>query len=228
MFSSQITGNPTPTTDNLSNAFQNNLGKEEFLQLLVVQLQNQDPLSPMESQEFAAQLAQFSSVEQLTSIDNNIKEGINTDFILSQTINNTLATSLIGKEITAMGNQVELTDGEPVDIFFDLADFSEQVTLTISDAAGNVVRTIEANGLSEGIRSLSWDGLDGDGTALPAGTYTFQVSATGKDGAEVTANELIRGLAGALHFENGQAMLKVGQLKISFGDVMEISTGSGA
>ncbi len=228
METSQITGFTPPSTDNLSNVFENDLGKEEFLNLLVAQLQNQDPLNPMEGQEFASQLAQFSSVEQLTSIDGNIEQGISADLVLSQTINNTLATTLIGKQITALGNQVELQPGEGVGIYFELGDFAEDVTINIMDAAGNIVRTLDAHSLSTGIQSVEWDGMDGDGTSLPEGTYTFEVEASGKDGASVVVQELIRGLAGSLQYQGGTAMFKVGNLSVNFGDVLEIASGLGA
>ncbi|MCB0281046.1 MAG: hypothetical protein H6627_11810 [Calditrichae bacterium] len=233
MFSSQIAGtaNTISTSGSSSNVFSNDaMGKEEFLQLLVAQLQNQDPLSPMEGQEFASQLAQFSSVEQLTSIDNNIQESINTDLVLSQTINNTLATALIGKQVTAAGNELEIgaEGAAPIDVYFSLAGYSDKVTVSIMDEAGHVVRTLNAHGMSSGIRSLEWDGKDDDGDSLPEGTYSFTVDAIGKDGAGVKATELIRGLASALQFEGGGATIKVGQVRINFGDVLEISNGLGA
>ncbi len=228
METSQITGFTPPSTDNLSNVFENDLGKEEFLNLLVAQLQNQDPLNPMEGQEFASQLAQFSSVEQLTSIDGNIEQGISADLVLSQTINNTLATTLIGKQITALGNQVELQPAEGVGIYFELGDFAEDVTINIMDAAGNIVRTLDAHSLSTGIQSVEWDGLDSEGTSLPEGIYTFEVEASGKDGASVVVQELIRGLAGSLQYQGGTAMFKVGNLSVNFGDVLEIASGLGA
>ncbi|KAA3617620.1 MAG: hypothetical protein D8M58_01320 [Calditrichaeota bacterium] len=224
----QVTSSNSATTDNLSNVFENDLGKEEFLNLLVAQLQNQDPLNPMEGQEFASQLAQFSSVEQLTSIDGNIEDSINTDFVLSQTINNTLATTLIGKQITALGNQVELQPDTPVNLHFELADFTENVSVNVMDAAGNIVRTIEANNLSSGIQSVEWDGLDKDGLELPEGTYTFEVDATDNEGTAIDVQELIRGFAGSLQYEGGQAMFKIGNIRVNFGDVLEISSGLGA
>ncbi len=228
MDTSEISGFTSPTTDSLSNVFKNDLGKEEFLNLLVAQLQNQDPLNPMEGQEFASQLAQFSSVEQLTSIDNNIEQGVSADIVLSQTINNTLATTLIGKQITALGNQVELKPDQPVGLYFELADFANDVTVNVMDAAGNIVRTLNANGLSSGIQSVEWDGMDTDGTALPEGTYTFQVEATGKDNASIDVRELIRGLAEALQYEGGTALFTIGKIKVNFGDVLEIASGTGA
>jgi flagellar basal-body rod modification protein FlgD len=227
MFTTSVTDSTTSSTD-LSNVFQNDLGKEEFLRLLVAQLQNQDPLSPLEGQEFASQLAQFSSVEQLTSIDSTIQESVESDQLLSQTINNTLATSLIGKQVTAIGNQIELKgDGTEQDVYFRLASDASSVTVNIMDAAGNVVRTLEGGNLTTGVRSLSWDGTDGDGNDLPEGTYTFEVAAQSSDGTDVAAEELVRGIAGSLQFAGGYAVLKIGDIEIGFGDVLEISSGLG-
>jgi len=214
-------------TSSLANVFQNGLGKEEFLRLLVVQLQNQDPLSPLESQDFSAQLAQFSSVEQLNNIDSNLESSINTNVLLSQTINNTLATTLIGKQVTAQGNQVQLVKGENADISFKLADTAQDITVTITDAAGNVVRTIDAHNLDKGIQSVEWDGLGDEGNELPSGIYTFSVEATDAAGQPVISQPLIRGIAGSLLYEGGAAVLRIGDLSVSFGDVMEISSGLG-
>lgn len=219
----------TATTGAISDAkvFQNSLGKEEFLKLLVVQLQNQDPLSPMESQDFSAQLAQFSSVEQLTNIDSNLEESIQTNVVLSQTINNTLATTLIGKQVTATGNRVQLIEGTPAAVSFELQTPAQEATVTITDSAGNVVRTLEGQNLGSGIQSLEWDGLDDDGVAVPEGVYSFSVKATDASGAEVVTQPLIRGIAGSLMYSGGTAFLRIGDLSVSFGDVLEISGGLG-
>ncbi len=219
----------TTGTSALSDArvFQNSLGKEEFLKLLVVQLQNQDPLSPMESQDFSAQLAQFSSVEQLTNIDSNLETSIQTDVVLSQTINNTLATTLIGKQVTAAGNQVQLVEGKTTNVPFELQSDAQEVTITITDQAGNVVRRLEGQNVGSGIQSLEWDGLDDDGVELAEGVYTFDVQAKDAAGDEIVTQPLIRGIAGSLMYNGGSAVLRIGDLNVGFGDVLEISGGLG-
>jgi len=219
--------NAGPTTLGQKTSTGDELGKQEFLTLLVAQLKNQDPLSPLESQEFAAQLAQFSSVEQLTSIDTNIKDGIDTDMVLSQTINNTLATALIGKEVTAQGNRIEFNGEDPVKLYYMLPDYADSVNIDVLDGAGNVVRTLSAGSVSDGIRSLEWDGKDKNGNMLPEGGYSFEVSAVDRDGQALDVIPLIKGLARSLQYNAGGAVLMVGNTRVSFGDVLEISAGLG-
>jgi len=206
---------------------QNDFNKQEFMNLLVAQLQNQDPLSPLKGQEFASQLAQFSSVEQLSNIDSNLKQSISSNAVLSQTINNTLATALIGKQVTAQGNSIDLSGDGEVSVPFRLGQDAATIKVTITDSAGNVVRTIDAGGKSAGIRSVDWDGKDDHGDALPEGIYSFNVEAKTGDGSVVNSQELIRGLASSLQYSNGGAVLKVGQIEVKFGDVLEISSGKG-
>jgi len=97
----------------LSQATSANLGKNDFLKLLTTQLQNQDPSNPMKGKDFAAQLAQFSSVEQLTNISGQIEEQGKSDGALAQSINDSVATDLIGQTVETSGNTLQWTgEGE--------------------------------------------------------------------------------------------------------------------
>lgn len=213
--------NPTISKQLATSASQD-LGKAEFLQLLVAQLRNQDPLSPMEGQEFAAQLAQFSSVEQLTSIDSSLKDGIDTDLMLTQAVNNTLATNFIGKQVASLGNQVSLLSGESASVNFYLADYAQDVKVKIYDEAGNLVRTMEYRGMNSGKQSLEWDGLNENEEQLPGGNYTFQVEATNSDGDTLDVTTFTRGLVSAVRYSNGTAVLVVNGKEIPLSDVLEI------
>ena len=93
------------------------LNQEEFLTLLITELENQDPLSPMESQEMATQMAQFSSLGCLYSIDEQLGESLGYDLVMNQAINNTLAASLIGKEIVEPHHLFDLREGEPAEVW---------------------------------------------------------------------------------------------------------------
>lgn len=102
MIGTELVGSSTASSGSLSQAMGGTtLAKEEFLTLLLAQLKNQDPLSPMENHEFAAQLAQFSQLEELQNIDSSIEQGLEVDLILTTAINNTLAATVIGKSASA-------------------------------------------------------------------------------------------------------------------------------
>lgn len=198
------------------------MGKDEFLKLLVAQLKNQNPLSPAEGQEFASQLAQFSSVEQLTEINSNIQGSAKSDLILTQAVNNTLATNFIGKEVTSLGDTVSLVSGDSPSVSFSLSDYAADVTVKIYDETGNLVRTLNAAGLDAGMQSLQWDGKDEDGNLLPGGNYRFEAEAKGADDEALTVTELTKGIVSTIRYDNGQAVLIVNGKQIALADVLEI------
>jgi len=210
------------TASNITPNNAQSMGKEEFLKLLVAQLQNQNPLSPLEGQEFAAQLAQFSSVEQLTSINDNIQNGTDADLTLTQAVNNTLSANFIGREITSLGNTVTLVSGETPSVNFVLNDYADKVTVKIYDEADNLVGTIESTGMDAGINSLVWDGKDAQGNPLPGGNYHFKVEATDADDNPVKVNELTKGIVSSVRYMDGRAVLIVNGKEISLSDVLEI------
>ena len=115
------------------------MDKDAFLNLLVTQLQNQDPLNPTDSVEFTAQLAQFSSLEQLSNVNDNLEQLQN----YQASINNSQAVSLIGKDITAKGNALQLKDGGPAGCNFSLDGSAAIVTISLYDSTGEFVMILE-------------------------------------------------------------------------------------
>ena len=208
---------------NLMNAGNVQMGKYEFLQLLVTQLKNQDPLSPMQSQEFASQLAQFSSLERLMNIDDSLKDGVNTDMLLAQTIQNTMATNFVGKEVLSYGDNIPLMTGDnKVPLSFELAGDAEKVSVEIYDENDNLVRTIKMSSLDKGRNSVDWDGKDDAGKELPGGNYHFKIVAEDGDGNKVIAKTLSRGIVSAVRYEKGQPVLVVNGKDVYFGDIVQI------
>lgn len=205
---------------------QASMGKDEFLKLLVQQLKNQDPLSPMESQDFAAQLAQFSSLEQLTNMSGMMEESMNIDLMLTQAINNTMATSFIGKEVSAIGDSISLSEGEPVDLSFKLSDQAETVTVKVKDMAGNVIKEMEMGALSSGKHTIEWDGTNRNGESVPDGKYTFEVEALDSNEELVTAQTMIMGLITGIQYDKGGAVFIVDGNEIPFNQVLEITEAS--
>jgi flagellar basal-body rod modification protein FlgD len=210
--------NPSQTSTGANSV----LGQMDFLQLLMIQLSYQDPMNPMNSQEFAAQLAQFSQLEQLTQMNQNMDLSMQTNLILAQSVNNTMAATMIGQQVLAYGDEVELAEGEEAVLNYDLNGAAQNVTITIQDASGVTVRTLEAGPQSSGNQQFTWDGLDDQGDELPAGIYTFSISATTSAGTSVQATTYVGGTITGVSYVEGMAQFMVGGIEIALGDIYQI------
>lgn len=196
-------------SDSSGSAGNTQMGKQEFLKLLTAQLKNQDPMDPMKGKQFATQLAQFSSVEQLMNIEETLSNQSSDNDGLVKTLNNSMAAGLIGKTVQTSGNQIDLADGESADLSFSLDHRAANVEVTVRDQAGNAVRTMTESNLDEGAHTISWDGTADGGENLPAGSYSFDVQATGPDGGPIAAETFSRGTVEKVRFEEDGALLVV-------------------
>lgn len=155
------------------------LGKDEFIKLLVAQMTHQDPLAPMDGQQMAAQLAQFSSVEQLINISGKFDAQSAASNALLGVVNNSSAIDLIGKTVTILDDQVMAGANGTDSLEIDVPEAGAG-RLQILDTNGVVVREIELGALSAGERTLELDdALDG----LPDGPYRVAVDVTHADGS---------------------------------------------
>jgi flagellar basal-body rod modification protein FlgD len=211
------TASSTPS----SAAGSTDLDKDAFLQLLVTQLQYQDPLNPMENTEFIAQLAQFSSLEQLTNVNKNLEIGAE----LTQSVNNALLTNLIGKDIKAMGSTISLSDQGATSVSYDLSADSE-VQITITDGDGDVVRTIDAGSQDAGTQEYTWDGLTDSGEAASEGEYQVEVKTVSSEGTNTSLTTYVFGLVTGVQFEDGSPVLYLGDLAITPSQVVAITEHS--
>ena len=218
---SAATGSNTQT-EAAAAAATKTMGKDAFLKLLITQLQHQDPLNPADSTEFTAQLAQFSSLEQLSNVNANLAELK----LYQASINNAQAVSFIGKDIVSKGKSLQVKSGQPVACEFELKSAAKQVVVSIYDAAGNFVRDIQSTALSGGKQSLSWDAKDRTGNTVPDGTYSFEVQAEGADGGKVDVTTYSKGTVTGVTFEDGITYLIVGRSKVAIGDVTQVSQGN--
>ncbi len=205
----------------------NVVGKDDFLKLLVTQMRYQDPLNPLKGTEFSAQLAQFSSLEQLQNIANKLDASVEADMLLAMSINNTMATTLVGKNVRAISNELFYDGENPITIDYKLSGNASKVTVEIVDDNGQVLRTLTATGMMMGDRSIDWDGRDNRGNNVPTGQYQVRVSATAQGGGMVAAQPLAIGTVSGVRFVNGNPMLLVDGLEIPFGAVLEITNGDG-
>lgn len=151
---------------------ENTLGQDEFLTLLVAQLQNQDPLNPTDATEFTAQLAQYSQLEQLFNL-NDAMDGLSAAQTSSQKVS---ALSLIGKEVVVEDTHFPF-DGAPTRIGYRVDGPATNISLQIRNSAGATVATLNAGDTTPGEHFLTWNGLDQNGAPLPADTYQLAVTA---------------------------------------------------
>jgi flagellar basal-body rod modification protein FlgD len=165
----QLSASSPTTTPKTSNE---SISQNEFLRLFVAQLQHQDPLSPMEPNELTAQLAQFSSLEQLTGINQRLDSMASA----SQKSTDTSVLGLIGRTVTFDGAQLGLADGKSPPVEYTL-DADADVTATVRDAKGEVVRQIEIGKQGIGPQRFEFDGKNGRGTELPDGVYSLEITA---------------------------------------------------
>ena len=197
------------------------LGKNDFLNLLVAQLQHQDPLSPADSTEFTAQLAQFSSLEQLNNINDNLK-----NMELFQTaMTNSQAVSYIGKEITAKGNTVQLESGRPAECQFELEANAALATISVYDVNGGFVKSFETGPLNSGRQSAAWDGTDRNDNPVSAGLYRFEVQAVDADNQGVSVTPLMSSVVTGVSFKDQTASLITDLQTIAIDDVIAVSEG---
>lgn len=223
---SEIFGGTTTVQDsgypNSSSTKKNILGKDDFLKMLVTQLHYQDPLNPMKSTEFSAQLAQFSSLEQLQNIDKSLQQSLDANYMLTTSINNTLAANLIGKQVRAYGNRLYLGESKQANVHFDLSADAKNVQIEILDENDQVRRTITLDNLKAGEHSWVWDGKDKSGVTLPTGEYRFRVEATDSEGQAVSVENYISGSISGVRYSNNGAVLMIGNLTVNMSDVYEI------
>jgi flagellar basal-body rod modification protein FlgD len=194
------------------------VGKDDFLNLLVTQLKYQDPLNPMESQEFSAQLAQFSSLEKLSGIDETLLE-IQKSLDAKRNEN---ILDYIGKSVKTSGNTVSVTNGIADSGVYSLKA-SADVKISVFDAMGTEIRSIEAGLKDAGEHSIGWDGLDNRGNKVGDGLYSIIINAADQTGASVSADVYHTGEVTGVTNQNSIPYLIVGRKLVSPDEIIEIT-----
>lgn len=198
------------------------LGKEDFLKLLVTQLRAQDPFEPMSNEEFVAQLAQFSSLEQMQNMNLNLTDSIQAGYLLNTTINNSLITTLIGKQVKVETNLATLGQGGQVDIGFDLDSAYRSAAVKIYDEHDTLVRTIEIDAPGAGVQQINWDGRNDSGVAVPPGPYRIEVAAELPDGSFAKIESYLTGTITGVRYRNGSAVILLGAVEVAPSQITEV------
>ena len=200
------------------------LGKDDFIQLLVTQLQNQDPLNPMEDTEFVAQLAQFSSLEYLGNISTGI-ENLQTQGARQEMIG---AAGYIGMQIRASGDAIsKKADGSISKVYFTLSSDIVGGDINIIDSGNNIVRTELLGASTAGQYEYQWDGKDASGEDLPQGQYYIYMRGVGMENELVQISTEVSGTVAAVQSENNEQYLRLDDGRfVRFMDVIEIVSPS--
>jgi len=190
---------------------------DTFLTLLTTQLQYQDPLNPMDTNEFTSQLVEFTGVEQAISTNQKLDQLI----ALQDSMQLNDAVGYMGKQVGADGIILMLQDGEST-ITYDLGANASEASILIIDEEGNTVRTLEGD-TEVGHHEIVWDGLDDDGEPLEDGLYGFLVTAIDADDAPVPLVQGTIGRVTGVKLVDDVVTLEVGELEIALSDVLSIS-----
>jgi flagellar basal-body rod modification protein FlgD len=199
--------------------------QDQFLTLLVAQMNNQDPLNPMDNYQLTSQLAQISTVQGIQDLKTSLQT-ISSQVDLGQSMD---AVSMIGKQVLFPGNSLKVdTDASTgtrimTPIGVDVQTDAHDVSLKISDSTGRVVRTMDLGAQQAGIVTPTWDGKDDSGNTMPDGKYTFTVAATDDNGSAVTADALTYGQVGGVSYSTQGVRLDLGLAgQVSMLDVRKV------
>lgn len=197
------------------------IGANQFLQLLVTQLRNQDPLSPLQANEFAAQLAQFSSLEQLVQVNAGLATQTNAATASTIATQTQLGASLVGRQVVAQTDQIEIGADGTASVLADVGVPGGTAALRLLDASGKTVATQDL-GTLEGGRQII------DLTGMPPGVYTTALGVVGADGTALPVTTYTAGTVGGVTMQDGLPMLRIGGIAVPVSSLIEILPGTGA
>ena len=211
------TTNANGTTNGASALNQLSGNFSTFLTLLTTQLQNQDPTSPMDSNEFTQQLVEYSQVEQQINTNTNLQS-----LITQGTTNaSAITTSYLGKNVSVTNGNASLTDGAAT-WTYNLGTASATTQLSVTNSAGQTVYT-GAGSTTAGNNTFNWNGEDANGNQLSDGTYKLTVTATDQSGATITTSVASAGTVSQIDLTGSSPMLVIGNMEVSPSDIAAVS-----
>jgi flagellar basal-body rod modification protein FlgD len=202
----------TTSTDPLASLSSN---FSDFLNLLMTQLQNQDPTSPMDANSFTSELVEFSSVEQQINTNASLTQLIQ----LTQAADVTQSSAILGKQVTVQSSEIPLQNGSGTLNF--TTPTPEPVSITVRDANGNTLQQVTVNA-AQGANTWNWNGMNSKGQILPDGAYTVAVTSS-VAGAPATAVPFtVVGTATGIATQNDSVNLQLGALSVPFTSVTSV------
>ena len=199
------------------------LGKDDFLRLLTAQLKKQDPLHPMQSTDFVAQTAQFTSVEQLQNLNTTLQNLANHTGMNGAVS----ASALLGKTVSVNGSPLMLDGVASATLSYALPATASSVAVQVQDQSGKTVRTVYLGPQGLGAHQAAFDGKADDGSQLPFGAYTYSVAAADTAGKLVSGIATGAGTVTGIAVDNGALMLLFGKQRVPLSSLVGIVAGQG-
>jgi len=196
------------------------LGKDDFLHLLITELKYQDPTDPMDTEKILTQTSQLATLEAQTNTNDTMKQ-ISEAFKSSSQFN---AIGAIGKIADVGNSDIRLDESGSVNFEIYFPKDAASGTLQITDASGNVIKTVDIPSLSSGVHPFEWNGTDTSGNRVEAGAYQVKVSYTTPNGESLDTRAGIYPIE-SVRFEGGEALLKLGSHYIPLAQVKEVYGG---
>ena len=191
--------------------------QDRFLTLLVTQLKNQDPLSPMDNSQITTQLSQISTVSGIDKLNDTVA-GLATALAASQTM---ASVSMIGRQVVSPGTSLTLADKHATGAL-ELTDAADRVTVSILGPAGDIVRKLELGSSAAGLRTFTWDGKADNGATAKDGAYTFKVDAA-QNGKSVAATSYTLGTVTGVGVSGKDPSVIVdGVAEVRFADIKRV------
>lgn len=211
---------PSPTSASSSPGGTLASNFQTFLTLLTTQLRNQNPLDPLDSNQFTQQLVQFAGVEQQLKTNDTLSALL----LSSQTAQAGAALGLVGRDVTAFGDTALLDEGKAT---WRINSPKDGVTgkVVIRDAKGAVVHTGETS-LKYGDQPFEWDGRKADGSRAPEGLYTLSMEARDVSGALVNVTSEVSGRVDGVDLSTGEAVLLIGELRVPLGSLKSVKAAA--
>lgn len=211
---SSSTSGSTSSTASGSSSLAGNF--DEFLQLLTTQLQNQNPLDPLDTNQFTSQLVQFSSVEQQI----NMNTQLSTLISLQETSQSTSALGFVGQNVTVSGATTTLANNQATWSYSSPS--AANATFTIANSTGQTVYST-SQPVQAGANTFNWNGLDSSGNSLPPGSYTMSISALNSSGANVAIATQVQGVVSSVDLTQNPPVLSVNGQNYTINQIQKIS-----
>lgn len=193
------------------------ISKIDFMTLLVAQIKNQDPMSPMDNAEFTGQITQFTMLDELETMNSKLDDSL----LVGQSINNTGMLALVGKDVTVQGDGLTLSEGAASQSLVTCEGVGT-ATVEVKNSAGQVVATYTAP-VNPGMSDISWDGKLEDGSVAPDGDYSLEVQVSTSAGVDLPFTSLMTGRVEGLRYENNIGVVVVGGAEYYVSEIYKVS-----